>query len=92
MRTKPIINRRLVQPPGRTRVRMEFTAVPAKDGRGIRFKVDRKITILKVLLQERFGEAGWTAYTDWLLLAAHQQSESIVDVRSGEVRDGNQSR
>lgn len=70
---------------------MEFTAVPIP-GRDsdLGLKVDRKITMLLVLLSERFGQDGARAYRDWLSMAvqAQRQAEPVGMILRDEVRDG----
>lgn len=61
--------------PHKVRVRMEFSAVPAPDRKAVGLTVDKKITMLKVLMKERFGAAGQTTYEDWLLLVANTACE-----------------
>lgn len=60
--------------PVRTRVRLEFTAVPR--GKTIGFQVDKKITALRVLMSERFGADGLRTFEDWLLYCAADQNST----------------
>lgn len=66
--------------PHKVRVRMEFTATPAPDRKVVGLTVDKKITMLKVLLSERFGAPGKTTYEDWLLLVANSACEGDSNV------------
>jgi hypothetical protein len=70
-------NNRRLPIPYRVRVRMEFTAQPSRDRRAVGLTVDRKLTTLKVLLSERFGDPGRVTYEDWLLSVAADQCEAI---------------
>lgn len=57
------------------RVRLEFTAVPMKGRYG--FQTDRKITALRVLMRERFGDKGEIAVWDWLTDCANDRKEAM---------------
>jgi hypothetical protein len=63
------------------RVRIEYTVCPTVSGYG--FKTDKKLLTLKILLNERFGEAGQKAYLDWLLMAASLRGPIRVEELPG---------
>lgn len=60
----------------RTRVRLEYTAYPTVGG--VRFRANKKLTALRVLLSERFGEAGLVLWEGWLLESCFDQEMAEI--------------
>jgi hypothetical protein len=59
-----------------TRVRLEFTAI--KPPRGPRkYRINKNLSFLSVMLNERFGNKGEKAFQDWLAQTASLKEGAI---------------
>jgi hypothetical protein len=68
------------------RVRLEFTAMLRVDGRVMGFVCDKRLTVLQLMLEERFGHAGAVAFSAWVDKVATRRPNVFGHTYLGKAR------